>query len=337
MIDTLKARCSIDNRKYDMNYSAFTGRSMAQDMHKERVVGEKARWYTKSYERMVVPRVTWMPETKLKELHDEDIGFLDIEVSIPKMLDAPSVILSEKEVDRAIDYMSEYLEHLNIIGLSPVREWKCIRLDTCYAWETAGLTRAYIAALGTMSLPTYIRTPFETEGVLWRNASRWVKFYDKTREQKLKDYGILRFEVSNLKDACSYMATRKYDIPQTIHAMTRREFVYDVLVEWLGKVGVRGQSFGHDDVLLSRLKRDFGGVRTGTAYVFMQFYERYGNELYKPESEGGFGLLTKSTYYNYLKELKLKGYLPVSDQTLPPLDLPDRETFGLESIGTEWQ
>ncbi len=326
MIDTLAATIPI---RLDDNL--FDGLSLTRKIKRETgEVDDFVRHYNLAA--MGDPRLTYYPETMAGPR-------LRFEVSLPKLLGLPPVILSQSQVDEALDLIDAYI-YEQYIDAPPVREWTCKRLDAVYAWSTEEDTYSYILAISQMNIGSYRRTPFGPEGVVWKSGAgyRWVKFYDKSLEvqqnhkQKDRAPGVLRYEVSNYRNSVNYLAKRQLKIPQTVERMTRRDVSYFILSSFLERLGIHEKSFGEEQALYVDLLRFYGSRSAATVKVFLDHYPDMGIDMYRVEPR----MMTSSTFYRWKKILIDDGFLPLAPRALSPLPLPDPASFGLESKGMEW-
>lgn len=321
MLDTIAATIGVR-----VDEQIFVGKTTST----RRVVGgediEFSRHYTIPSGDVTEPRITYFPQTRAGPR-------LRVEVSLPKLIGVQMALLSQDDVDESLDKIDEYIAGKELT-VPKIREWVCRRLDVVYSWEVGELLPAYIAAISNMNLGSYIRTPFGPEGVVWKTRSghRWVKFYDKYREMGSNTTGILRFEVSNFRSSMRYMAKEKFEVPQTVWRMTRKDIAHAILSQFLGKVGVMGKQFGSHEALLSQLLRVYGTRGTPFALTFLTHYPARGVTLYKEPGR----LMSSSTFYKWRKRLTGDGFLPMSEAHLDPLDLPVEEDFAVSRVGTGW-
>lgn len=180
------------------------------------------------------PRITYWP-------HDEADpslgGWLKAEFSIPKMAaprgDDGGYDLLGTVTDDARDLaFTRVDEYLAVFGDMPaIQCWSAQRIDYACNWNVGDLLPVYMSVFQKLRVANCTRHPFDAhEGVVWKSRStkgRWIKFYNKRTElarseqgaaMLLRQYdnladvpGVLRFEVSNYKDAVRYMANSWFD------------------------------------------------------------------------------------------------------------------------------
>lgn len=305
------------------------------------------------------PRFTYWP--------GDGEGWLKAEFSVPKMarrrpgetgftlLDNPA----EVDVARALDEVDALVrEHFG--EQFPVRSWKCQRVDYAYNWTVGSLLPVYLAVLQTLRLSTWSRHPYDAaQGVVWKSKSskgRWVKFYNKGLQLASSaldapdllvapDVGVLRYEVSNYKDAVAYMAEHWFGVGQTVGELVHPGRSLYVMARFFDKLGLDEGSVGAEEYLLFRLAEEFGPVRASTAWYTLTLHSRFGNASFA-ELE----LVSRSTYYAYVKELRDHGFLQnrieafdvftaddelvIAKQQLPELHLPSIDTlFSSQNLG----
>lgn len=294
------------------------------------------------------PRVTyWRPVGKrdteqrvLRAAVDEqdipegyEVGVLKLEFSIPKMLNDVAVLLSNvsgAQVDQALDRVDNFVHQL--FDLPSVRDWKCGRVDYAWMWPVGPLLPAYMSVLNKLRLSTFHRHPFDaTEGVVWKSKSRWVKFYNKTLELGIKTSDmVLRFEVSNYRDAVRRMCRDWFKCEQVVSEVVRPGRALYVMAYAWEKLGLGvSDSYGYDEYELLRL-RDYFGDRVSTAYYVLHMMRDYGADAYKEP----LNVVSKSMYYSYRRELMSAGFITVVDedvrvvrQALPALHLPTENVY----------
>lgn len=300
---------------------------------------ERMRYYSLPSGDAREPSLTYWPQTQRGPR-------LRFEVSLPKLLDMPPVVLGTVDVGRGLDRINEFLA-LRGISAPDVREWRCVRLDVCYAWWTGRDTPVYISALGQQQLGNYQRVPFGPTGVVWKSGRgyRWIKFYDKLKELGCRDMGVLRYEVSafgnGVRDIMRRgMPRRKKDaLPAELHEwvsvgwLTAPSRVHVELVRWLERLRVVSDRFGPREALLARLIGEFGSSGAASALYFLEVYSKYGIAAYKPPLE----LISDSTFFRWRLKLEKAGLLVNVDdfEGLPGLVVPE-DGFGAETIGREW-
>jgi hypothetical protein len=273
-----------------------------------------------------------------------------VEFSVPKMVRAaPGQVglrltdnLRQEDVDRALGLVSEFVER--VFGLEPVQSWKAQRVDYAWMWELGPLLPVYMSVLQKLRISDWSRHPYDaSEGVVWKSNStkgRWVKFYNKTRELRGSGdeglpEGVLRFEVSNYKDAVAYMSEHWFGGEQTVQEVTRTGRALYVMARQWERLGLgQSESYGHEEYLLFRLRDAFGTRAVPSAHYVLTLYDKFGTEAFREHE-----LVKRSTYYHQLTRLRECGFLTahsdgsesVRSVALPALHLPLCET--LEECG----
>ena len=315
----------------DFDVSVFDGvtTSRRRNVDGRGTDSENTRYYTvvvRNTQR--VPALTYYPMTRAGSR-------LKFEVSLPKLLGLPVAVLSQADVERGLDLIDKFIHEKGIVAPA-VREWRCVRLDVTYMWNTAADTPIYIVALANQQIGNYVRVPYGTGGVTWKAGKgyRWVKFYDKLLEQGLgKVGGVLRFEVSNYSGGVRDIV-RRLRCGRTVGNLCTAAVACSELLHWLGKLGVNEHGFGARDVLQCKLVEVFGTRGAPQALFFLEQWSRHGLDVYKEP----LSLMTSATFYRWRRKLEQAGLLVSVDTAggLPPLSLPNPEEFGLFTMGGGW-
>jgi len=305
VIDTLAATIKIED---ELSADLFQGGAAYEDFATGR--SHERIWRNPegdAYE----PRLTWWPES----------GTLKVECSLPKLLGYPPKVMTTKEVDAALDALDAWLQDWKD-GLPPVRIWKAQRVDYVYVWDVSPLpVGLYLSALSRLNLAAARRHSFKGEGVVWKNGSRWVKFYDKSKEQ-LTDGHLLRFEVSNYADGVRYMCDEWFQCEQTIAQVTRLDRALYVLRYVWRKLGLDVAVIGQMEATAHDIRAAFG-ASAGSAYWHLMLVTEYGRDAVR------LGLTSSSSFDVWRSRLRAAGLLAVAgdhvvgvDRRLPDLHLP---------------
>lgn len=275
-------------------------------------------------------------------LTQADTGLLKIEFSVPKLLDLGSENPTEADIARALSVATDFVRERFDPDLPHLSEWGCQRIDYAWDWPVVDALPAYMSVLHKLRLKNYSRHPFDaSEGVVWKARGargRWVKFYNKTLEMEGKRSPrmkraarvdeVLRYEVSNYRDAVKYMAERWFGCRRSVGEMAqpgRALYMMSVIWDTLG-LG-RSDEYGHEELLLSRLRDAFGLSQIGTARHVLSLITDYGTAAY----DESVNLVSKSAYYRWRTKLLEHGLLTVSDTqvvaALPALHLPTETVF----------
>lgn len=353
MYDTIAAFCEPSVLLPD---SVFQGGTLVYNFSSSAVV---ARLWHNPQDDAYAPRITYWRNAGTRERGSrelsppvddppevEDIGpngLLKIEFSIPKMFsvgrgsDVLLRNLEQAEVEHTLDLVDAWLAH-QIADLPPLRAWRIQRVDYCHMWDVGALLPAYMSVLAKLRISSWSRHPYDqSEGVVWKTKStkgRWVKFYNKSREMgvKLPAAAVLRFEVSNYRDAVKYMCERWFGCERNVGEVVqpaRAVFAMSVMWDRLG-LGL-ADSYGHEERELSHLLDVFGQERVAQAWYVLRLVRKYGNAAWQEP----LSLVSKAKFYRYRSELCDAGLLCVVDEkvvsqkreALPALHLPVATIF----------
>lgn len=259
----------------------------------------------------------------IQELHNEH-GLVDDTVYLDNMTQAQAM--------RGLRAVDEYLR--SNFGMMPsIHTWKCQRIDYAWNFEVGKLLPVYLSVVEHLRLSNYSRHPFDAaEGVVFKGRgarSRWVKFYNKVRQlvallgtKVSPDEHVLRFEMSNYKDATRYMADKWFGCDRAVGEMVHPgRCLYALAKMWEMLSLTKSEGYGRSEYELFRIAEAFTTRRRGTAYYVLHSWRVLGLDAYK------LGHVTKSTYYRLMRELKELGFLAsVSDdvderEALPALHL----------------
>jgi hypothetical protein len=270
------------------------------------------------------PRVTYW-----RGQDSRDAGLLKLEFSVPKLLGLGLDNPSPDDVAAALDIATEFVRVYLSDDLPHVGAWKCQRVDYAYNWAVGDLLPAYLATFSRLQCRTYQRHPFGDAGVVWKsrsNTGRWVKFYDKGKEVGVDVAGVLRFEVSNYRDAVRYMASAWFGCERSVSELVRPGRALYVMALHFDLLGLGEQTYGYEQHLLFRLRDAFGVRGVARAHYMLTIISEYGTGSYRDDVM----LVSKSTFYSWRKRLIKHGFLCVRDDgsatiahhDLPPLVLP---------------
>lgn len=208
------------------------------------------------------------------------------------------------------------------------------RLGLCVNLERAQVQRIdYTADLDVASVPLYLkqvqslslrswsRQVFPGQGVVWKGGSRWVKFYAKAKE------GKLRFEVSSYRDSVRYMAGRWFGCERTLGEMVQPGRGLYVLAYYWDLLGL-GRARASEVAELDGLRDAFGVRNVAAASHALRCVREHGTESYK-----SLNLISKSSFYRWKRELAEQGFLPESSRmTLRALHLPIEGVIGSQNL-----
>lgn len=294
MIDTVAASVKLD---HDLDVTVFQGVAAREDF----ASGEQSvRLFRNQAGSQYEPRLTYWPATRL----------LRVEFSVRKV--AASV---------PFDTVDTWLRGLFVQELPPLTTWTCQRIDYAVDLDVGDLLPQYLALLGRCQVGSWSRQP-HASGVVWKSSSRWVKFYDKGRESE-KQIGVLRFEVSNYRDAVRYMAHHWFGCERTVGEMVQPGRALYVLARYFEQLGLAAESYDSREYELQQLKSVFGSRSLPGAAHALACIRTHGTESYKSQS-----LMSKSSYYRWLRVLREHGFLATNElKSLPVLRLPCTEAF----------
>ncbi len=288
MIDTVAASIKLE---YEIDTSVFQAAARHDSADGEHSVRLFRNPKGDEYE----PRLTYWPESRL----------LRIEFSARKL----SLLAADAWL-------------LALFGSLPsVLTWSCQRIDYVVDLLAGDLLPQYLALLGRCQVGSWSRQP-HASGVVWKSQSRWVKWYDKGRESKAQP-GVLRFEVSNYRDAVRYMAHHWFACEQTVGEMARPGRALYVLARYFVQLGLAAQSYDSREYELMQLKAAFGSRSLPGAAHALACIREHGTAAYKAQS-----LMSKSNYYRWLRALRSHGFLATNElSALPVLRLPCAAVF----------
>jgi len=256
------------------------------------------------------PRVTYWTGSQV----------LKVEFSVQKMSvgsDTPGA------TGAALDAVDRFLAGAFGAGLPGVRTWRVQRVDYCVDIQVGEALPAYMAVLERLQIASWSRHPFAGQGVVWKSRStrgRWVKFYDKSKESG-NGSGVLRFEVSNYRDAVRYMAEHWFGCERSVAELVKPGRAVFVLCYFWDKLGLGRGDYGHEQAELWRLRAVFGARGVAAARYVLCVHREFGPEAWRR------GLVSRSSYYRWLARLKRQGFLASAG----PCALPALCLFGSES------
>lgn len=270
---------------------------------------------------------------ELPRLEDGE-GLLKLEFSVAKMADCtwwenPTA----DQVDAVLNQASETAQ-VFVEDDYDVREWRAQRVDYAWMWDVEGYLPAYMSVLSQLRIGSWSRHPYDvSEGVVWKTSGtrgRWVKFYNKGKELGNGVEGILRFEVSNYREAVRYMADKWFECPRLVGELVNPVRAVYVMAYFWERLGLgRSEDYGTEELLERRL-RDVFVERVAQATYVLHLYRKYGTAAIKSPLE----LVSKSMFYRYRRELVEHGFMTSLDddatinvEYLDALHLPVQETL----------
>jgi hypothetical protein len=311
-VDTVSAITKIP-LDVDLDVQAFRGSALSTDFE----TGELHARLFRNSRSQSEPRVTFWPQTRT----------LRVEFSVPKVVElAPHENVSAVHTDRALTLIDAFLRKTFTVELPPVRMWRCQRIDYAVNFEVGDLLPQYMSVLRQLQVSSLARHPFADSGVVWKSRStrgRWIKFYDKTLESGARA-GTLRFEVSNFRDAVRYMAQRWFGCERTVGELVAPGRAAYVLSYFWLRLGLGAGQYGQQESELCALRLAFGSRSLAGASHALHCIRTHGTDSYKSQQ-----LISKSSYYRWLRLLRAYGFLTANSHSLPTLNLPLNEVFEL--------
>lgn len=262
-------------------------------------------------------------------------GLLKLEFSIPKMVENdPLKTITHKQALQALERVTDFVRSHVYKDAPHLLEWTTQRIDYTWMWNTSPNLRAYMAVLHNLRIGGMSRHPYEaSEGIVWKAGNRWVKFYNKNKEAGIisVDIEMLRFEVSNYKDAVRYMASEWFGNDRTVANMMLPHRALWCLSYLWDKLGLgRADHYGAEELLDHRLRKEFGESVAAASWA-LRCVRLYGVSSYKE----GIELMSSNNYHTWQRRLKEKGILLTRDdggdvvnlEALPALALPAKIIF----------
>lgn len=240
-------------------------------------------------------------------------GVLSIEVALSQWTGIPRTFNPTMEdYQYAINRINKWIRDKMGITVD-IRDWTVTRIDYCYNFDVSD-ARDYLLMLKTMHCGTLTRQMYEG-GVVWKNDSRWVKFYDKQAQLGYDNHDVLRYEVSNHKGAVAYMCKHWFGCARVLRELLHPMRALYVLARSWHELGLNVDSYTTDIALLSALRATFPD-RTHTAYGVVHLMRVYGTDCITS------GFVPRSTYYRWRRLLRTHHLLPIPTLTLPVLRFP---------------
>jgi hypothetical protein len=240
-------------------------------------------------------------------------GVLSIEVALSHWTKTPrNENPTMIEYQHALDRINDWIAHM--IGyVCDIRQWICSRVDYCFNLCVDD-ARPYLAMLSQMWCGSLSRVNMSNdEGVVWKNDSRWIKFYNKNAQLGLSTHQTLRYEVSNHSGAVRYMCKNWFGCARTVVELLHPVRALYVLHRYWTELGLdQSSSYDSDIALHQQLSKDYGSSAT-TALGTLRLIEQYVTDAHKHE------LISKATFYRWRKSLRSHGYLSSPAHALPVL------------------
>lgn len=271
-----------------------------------------------------LPRLTWSSHPKG--------DWLTAEVSVPKLLfDNNIVQLGDADISRGLYAIAGFVKNMTGV-MFDARAALVGRVDYCHNFPVGEANKvSYLSAAARASIPRLTRHHIGDTSLLFQNKSQKVRLYSKhdevanrankgraTDDELRASVGLLRLEVSHFtSDACRRLSDR-YDLPDRYADLLLNSSIAKMEIE-------RGLSMlGLDEVTetvdarLDVLREVYGDTpHTRRLAGFLGFLDRYGEGFW----QHGFGAYSRSTYFEYCRDLKKANVWLRSDRRLPPLRL----------------
>lgn len=300
MYDTIAAihslNASLDDR-------LFQGGSITEDFESGRA---SARLWRNPTEGSYAPRVTYWPAGPS----------IKVEFSIPKLIGITNPTQDEAMV--AIETVDVWLKD-KFGPLPPLLRWRCLRID--YAWTFDVDPAIYLQVVQHLQVRTMKRHGYRGEGVVWKQGSRWVKFYDK----RIDGQPGLRFEVSNYRDSIRYMNDVWFMGDRSVATMLHPGRALYVMAYIWTLLGLDVDSYSDAVGTLHQLRNTYG-ASVASAYYHLMLLREYNREAIK------LGLTNSSSFATWKKRLNDDGFVAIinddvieQQSTIEALSLPVKE------------
>lgn len=271
-----------------------------------------------------LPRLTWSSTPSG--------DWLTAEVSLPKFLFGNNVsLISQADVRNALTGISRFISET--VGISFDAPAALVgRVDYCWNFPV-GETKitTYVAAASHAAIPRMLRYQIGTTTVNFKQRSRQITIYGKHAEvshrvrertatdSELRDaVGQLRMEVSyRNSDGCKRLARRYGLLDRCAGSLFDGDIAHAELERTLGMLGLN-KTTESVDARLDILREVYGDTSHFRCLTsFLSLLDRYGENFWQQ----GIGGYSRSSYYQYARELKQAGVWLKAVQRLPPLRL----------------
>jgi hypothetical protein len=338
---------------YELSDDLFEGGSVTENFNSTHVAARL--WKNpKKASSVYEPRVTYWRRHGYRVSHQRELGaavrdpsdvenypngLLKLEFSLPQMSSGynPLDNMQMESVDAALARVDAFAATI-CDGLPPVREWTCQRMDYTYNWRVGKQLREYMTVLQSLRVSGMHRHPFDAnEGVVWKAKNRWIKFYNKSLQSGIRGSDeVLRFEVSNYKDALKYMCSKWFDCERTVGELLHPGRALYTMARMWDKLGLHSaETYGTDGLVHQKLVELFGHRGAQAAAWHLNLIRTYGTTAFSE----GVKLTSKSSYYRWKTKLQDSGVITVFDIEgedeaidvidikLEPLELPLDQLF----------
>lgn len=313
MIDTIAAMTTVALPDH-----LFTGGRVSEDFESGEV---HVRLWRNPRGEEYEPRFTYWRERQI----------LKVEVSLPKLINSSN--LMSEAISEALDVLDFWISEA-FGKLTSVREWTCQRVDYVYEFDVTNVSW-YLATYGAAKMTGMSRHDYRRDGVVWKQGNRWVKLYDKRKEQGDEARG-LRLEISNYASAVRYMAEAWFGCERTVSEMVHVGRALYVLSVYFEKLSLHRQP--RREVRVLREMRQRYEQSAAAAWYTWTLLRVFGSEAAE------LGLISRSQLSRWRKRLRDDGFMVMSDDqeresvlSLPVSEVISdvRENLGLSSAPLE--
>lgn len=307
MYDTVRAYVKLDAM---LDTTVFDGYRAVLDSTKGH---ESVRHWINDTGDNYTPRLDWY--------HDvEGAGMLAITFSMAKMANIGTGNLTEAQASGVLQAVDTWLDKTLNANLPSIGSWVVTRIDYAYNFDVDDVNqlRAYLLLISQCQVATMVRHPYDDSGVLFKNNSRWIKFYDKSLEMGIGgERRYLRYEVSNLSAGVKYMCKYLFGCERTVSSLVNDHIAGCMLRRSMEALGLDNPNvYKRDEYTMYALREAFGRSAM-SAMSALQLIHQHGVRAYKEE------LMTQASFYRWRTKLRTAGFLPMSDSSsLSPLSLP---------------
>lgn len=255
------------------------------------------------------------------EVSDRSAPLVRATFSVPRILQCgyhhnPTIA----DIQQAIEHVS------NVVG-DDIRDWTVSRLDCCWNFEVGAQLPEYLALVRSLQLGSYVRQSYAPdEGVVWKSASRWVKFYDAYRRHGAD--GVLRFEVSNHRPVLVQMCRGWFGCERTLSSLVHPGRIAFILCYVWQRLGLHQADYYSEWSTMQRCRTLYGRGAM-TAYYVWCAVRQHGAAARR--------LMSEDVYYSWRKRLIHDGLMSVvegADHVTAPvlggISVPVRTLMNLE-------
>jgi hypothetical protein len=269
------------------------------------------------------PRLTWT-QTNCGD-------WLSVEASLPRLLFGRNTVpLLEEDIQAALNKLSAFV--YQTVGLEFDAATALVGRVDYFVDFRVGETNVdrYLAAIATATLPRFDRHTINTT-ILFRNKSKQISVYDKTREilshhghSQLNQVmlgeakGMLRLEVRHkTSDACQRLKEKHRLSRRTALDLFTAAIAFKELSGSLSDLGIDREVLKYDS-RIDALHDYYGDTAAFRRLAgFIKLLEHYGENFWR----SGYGGYSRTMYYEHMRMVKGANAWLRSDVALPPLHL----------------